>query len=135
MVAYTPDRAEDEDMPAARDDYLIRLITQAAAVLRRLRERLRGGGAPEEVAREARDAVGELFGPQAGLLAMLDPASAAALVGDAERVAVWAGLLRVEAEAVRQSGDPARAAALDARANALDGAGGARPEPPPGGPV
>jgi len=133
MVTYTCNRAEDEGMPAARDDYLIRLITQAAAALRRLRERLRAGGAPEEVAREARDAVGELFGPQAGLLAMLDPASAAALVGDAERVAVWAGLLRVEADALRQSGKPERAAALEARAGALERVGRAGPEAPDGG--
>jgi hypothetical protein len=111
-------------MPSARDDYLIRLITQAAAALRRLRERLRDGGAPEEVAREARGAVAELLGAQAGMLALLDPGSAATLLGDPERVRVWAGLIRVEAEAAAQGGDRARAAALDARAAALERAVG-----------
>jgi hypothetical protein len=111
-------------MPAARDDYLVRLITQAAAALRRVRERLRTGDAPEELAREARGAVGELLGPQAGLLAMLDPGSAAALLGDSERVALWAGLLRAEAEALRRSGEAERASGLEARAAALERAAG-----------
>jgi hypothetical protein len=111
-------------MPSARDDHLIRLITQAAATRRRLRERLLGGGAPDEIAREARGAVAELLGAQAGLLALLDPGSAGALVGDPERVRVWAGLLRVEAEAAEQGGDRARAAVLEARAAALERAVG-----------
>ena len=114
-------------MPAARDDYLIRLITQAAAVLRRLRERLVGGASGEEVAREAGTAIGELLGTQAGILGMLDATSAAKLLGDSERVAVWAGLLRVEADALRQSGAVARATALEARAASLEQASASLP--------
>ena len=107
-------------MPAERDDYLLRLVTQAAAALRRLRERLRGGSPRRELADEARTAAAELLGSQAALIAILDAPSATKMVGDPERVRVWVGLLRVEAEAIRELGETARADWLDARASALE---------------
>ena len=109
-------------MPAERDDSLLRLVTQAATALRRFRERLKGGTPPREIADEARAAAAELLGPRASLVAMMDATSAVGMVGDPERVRVWAGLLRVEADALRQLGDGARADWLDARASALEAA-------------
>jgi len=112
-------------MSSQRQDYLLQLLTQAAAALRRLRERLAGGAAAAEIVREAQAAQGELLGRDAAMLRALDPATAARLLGDARRAALWGELLLVEADAARQLGEAARAAALEARARVLLGAAGA----------
>ena len=117
-------------MPQERD-YILRMIAAAAAVARRLRERLAGGAAPEEVAREAREAQGELLGRDAALLRQLDPASAVALLGDDRRAEGWVALLRAEAEAQRAGGADADAALLDARADAIAAALVRRARPTP----
>jgi hypothetical protein len=106
-------------MPGARDDYLLRMIQQAAAALRRLRERLGGGGAAEEVAHDAGAAIGALLGPRRELFERLDPRSAAQLLGDPERVALWADLLAVRADALEATSDATGAARLRERVNAL----------------
>jgi hypothetical protein len=106
-------------MSSQREDYLIRLLTQAAAALRRLRERLAGGAAAGEIVREAEAAEGELLGRDAVMLRALDPATAAGLLGDPRRAALWGELLLVEATAQRQLGQAERAAALEARAKVL----------------
>jgi len=100
-------------------DYLLRMIAIAAAAVARLRERLRGGALPNEVIQAARTAQGELLGKDAALLRALDPASAMHALGDKDRLAAWAELLRVEAEAARAAGHLAEADALDRRADAL----------------
>ncbi len=100
-------------------DYLLRMIAIAAAAVARLRERLRGGAQASEVIKEAQAAQGQLLGKDAALLRALDPASAVHALGDKERLAVWAELLRVEAEAERAAGRIAEADALERRANAL----------------
>jgi len=110
-------------MPSAREDYLLRMIKQLGVVLARLRERLAGKATSadaEEVDREAHTGIGMLLGPQSGLLNQLDPDSAARLLGDAERVALWVGLLRVRADAQRLLGHGAAADRLAARAEALE---------------
>lgn len=112
-------------MPArstSQEDYVLRLIRQAAEMVRRLRERLAGGAAEGEIAAAARAAQGELLGPQAALLGAVDATTALALVGDARRVRLWADLLRVEAAAYRTAGDAPSAARLDDRAARLDAA-------------
>ena len=108
-------------------DHILRLIAAAAATLRRLRERLAGGAAPEEIVRESREAQGELLGTHAALLGALDPASAATLLADPPRVAAWAELLRVEAAALRAAGRATDAETIERRADALTSAAG----PPP----
>ena len=113
-------------MPGARDDYLLRLIQQVAATLRRLRERVKGGALPDETLRDAGAAIGELLGPQRSLMEMLDAKSASALAGDYERLELWVQLIRLQAEAALASNDAARAEKLNARANALEAA---RPKP------
>ncbi len=105
-------------MPAARDDYLLRLITQAAAALRRLREKL-GHGSADEVVREAGAAIGQLLGPQRMLLEMLDAASAARSLGNPDTVRAWSELLVLQADAETLRGNEAVAARLKARAAAL----------------
>ena len=112
-------------MPAAREDYLIRLIQQLGEVLRRLRQRLTGkvdATDAVEIDREAGTAIATLLGPQAPLLQQLDAASAVRLVGDADRVALWITLLRVQADARRadQRRTDDSADRLSARAAALE---------------
>ena len=113
-------------MPGARDDFLMRLILQVAATLRRLRELVKGGALPEETIRDAGAAIGELLGPQRALMEMLDAKSASALVGDYDRLELWVQLIRLQADAALAAHDTARAEQLSARANALEAA---RPKP------
>ena len=106
-------------MPSAREDYLLRMIAQAAAAIRRLRERLAGGSA-DEVVRDAGAAIGELLGPQRPMLDLLDPRSATSLLGNGERVGHWIAFIRLQADAERLSGSESRAMQLERRANALE---------------
>ncbi|HEX2189064.1 MAG TPA: hypothetical protein VHG51_09225 [Longimicrobiaceae bacterium] len=107
-------------MSPQQEDYLLRMIRLAFQVVQRLRARLLGGPAEaEEVVREARDAQAQLLGPLAGTAALLDADTAVGLLRDRERLAAWAELLRVEAEAHRALGDDARAEALERRADAI----------------
>ena len=102
-------------------DYILRMIAAAAAAVARLRERLRGGDAPEAIVSEARAAQTALLGNEATLLRALDPASAAHAIGDRDRLAAWAELVRLEGEALRASGDLEAAARAEARARSLAG--------------
>lgn len=106
-------------MASARDDYLLRLIQEAAAALRRLRTRLGGGESAEEVSRDADAAIETLLGPQRATLERLDAWSAANLLGDADRVMVWSDLVALQADLREVSGDPTGSAALRQRADAL----------------
>ncbi len=120
-----------------REDYVLRVIRQAAEALRLLRLRLAGGAdSPEVVRRQAAAAVDALLGADAPLLGRLDAPSAVRLVGDPRRVALWRGLLDVEAAAAGAAGDPARADALGRRARALAAAAAERwPDLPDHAPV
>jgi hypothetical protein len=103
-------------MPVQRD-YILRLLEQAAAVLRRLRELLGAGTAqPASIVEESRAAQAALFGDTWMLLQRVDVATATALIRDSRQLMMWADLLRVEAEANRALGDVARAEYLDTRA-------------------
>jgi hypothetical protein len=100
-------------------DYILRQINQASIALTRLRERLVGGAQPDEIVQAARAAQGELLGNDAPMLRALDPSSAAHLLGDKQVVAMWADLLRIEADAHRTAGRTDEAAALELRARSL----------------
>ncbi len=106
-------------MPAAREDYLLRMIQQAAAALRRLRERLARGDSAEEIVADAQTATSELLGPRGELFERLDPHSAAQLLRDPERVRLWADLLAVRADALAAVGKGQEADRLHVRSNAL----------------
>jgi hypothetical protein len=117
-------------MPVQRD-YILRLVEQAAAVLRRLRELLGGGAAePAAIVEEARAAQAALFGETWLLLQRVDVATATGLIRDPRQLSVWADLVRVEAEALRALGDAARAAHLETRAAGI-AAAAARPQASP----
>lgn len=103
-----------------QEDYLLRLIQQAAEALRRLRERLtHAAESPEAVRHDAAAATDALLGAEAPLLRRLDARSAARLVGHAGQVRAWAELLEVQADAARAALDVEAAGALGARAKAL----------------
>jgi hypothetical protein len=107
---------EAKSMPVQRD-YILRLLEQAAAALRRLRELLSAGtAAPSAIVEEARAAQAALFGDTWILLQRVDVATATALVRDPRQLSLWADLLRVEAEASRSLGDEERAINLETRA-------------------
>jgi hypothetical protein len=103
-----------------QEDYLLRIIRQAAELLRQLRRRLLGGEASAEtIRRDAATAIELVQGSQAPVLALLDPGSAVRLVGHPALVDLWTALLDVEADAAEASGDVAFAARRRARAGAL----------------
>lgn len=106
-----------------QEDYLLRMIRQAAELLRQLKRRLLGGEvSAETIRRDAAAAIDLLLGGQAPVLGMLDAISAARLVGHPAIVELWYSLLDVEADAAEASGDPTLAAQLRARALELRGA-------------
>ena len=103
-----------------QEDYLLRMIRQAAELLRQLRRRLLGGEqSADTIRQDAAAAIDLLLGAQTPVLGMLDPASAVQLVGHPALVALWTALLDVEADATEVSGDAALAARRRARAAAL----------------
>ncbi len=103
-------------MPSARDDYIMRLITEAGAALRRLRSRVSDGDDGADVALEADRVIAALLGSQQPMLSMLDARSAAQIVGDEQRLALWIELLATKASALGQSVEGAR---VHARAESL----------------
>lgn len=109
-----------ERMGTQERDYILRMIAAAAAIARRLRERLAAGESADEIARDARAAQGELLGRDAMLIAQLDAASAAGLLRDVRRIAQWVELLRVEAAAQHAAGRDGAASTLEQRADALE---------------
>ena len=103
-----------------QEDFLLRMIRQAAEVLRQLRRRLLGGEVSVETIRhDAEVAIDLLLGGQAPVLGILDANSAVRLVGHPAVVELWCSLLDVEADAAESSADPAFAAQRRARAAAL----------------
>ena len=103
-------------------DLILRLIEQAGVAVARLRARLGLGTTAEAeiVVREAEQAQAALFGTLWPSLRVLDPTSAAMLVGDARRLHAWLDLLRVQAAAYEQIGAKQEWQALTARADALE---------------
>jgi len=103
-----------------QEDYLLRIIRQAAELLRQLRRRLLGGEvSAETIRRDAAVAIDFLLGTQAPVLGMLDANSAARLVGHPAIVQLWCSLLDVEADAAEASNDPTFATQRRARAATL----------------
>jgi hypothetical protein len=101
-------------------DWLLRMIAMAAATIARLRGRLTkgDGGSAAEVVKEVRAAQAELLGRDGALLRMVDPASAAQMLGP-DRIPAWADLLQLEADALRADGKVDEATATESRARAI----------------
>lgn len=112
-------------MHSEQQDYILRLIEQLGAVLRRLLEMLGlGRVAAPQVVREAQAAQEALLGPLAISAPLVDAPAAVRLLNDPRRVTLWIEFLRVEAAALRLQEEEGRAAALEARAAALERAMG-----------
>ena len=102
-------------MSPVRQDYLLRMIEQAFEVLRRILKR-RQSGEPAQAVREADGAVDEILGPAAAVATRLDSFTAAQLIREPERVALWARVAAEKAEALRELGDESAARAAGRRA-------------------
>ena len=112
-------------MLTERRDFLLRLIQQASAAARRIRELLTGEGAEAmDLVCDADQEISALLGggSQAQLLERVDADTAVRLVGDAERIRAWIDLLQAQAEALTKSGDGAQAQRVQDRAAALESA-------------
>lgn len=102
-----------------QEDYLIRIIKQAAEAIRRLREGMTSATARSGIRQEVNSATEQLLGAQAGMLARLDAETAVRLVGDLRRAQLWADLVELEADACYVDGDSVAGAVRRARAVAL----------------
>jgi hypothetical protein len=103
-----------------QEDYLLRIIRQAAELLRQLRRRLLGGEeSAGSIRRDAAAAIDLLLGSQASVLGVLDPESAVRLLGHPALVELWTALLVVEADAADADGDASTATRRRTRAAAL----------------
>jgi hypothetical protein len=102
-----------------QEDNLKRLMRQAAEALRWLRGRIEGGEPPLNIRADAASAIASLLGPEAPLLGMLDAVTASRLLGNAERVTLWAELVDVDADAALAAGDSAVASERRRRASDL----------------
>lgn len=103
-----------------QEDYLLRIIRQAAEALRRLRELLTASAESGPVVRqEVYAATEQLLGAQSALLTRLDAETAVRLVGSRRRTQLWADLVELEADACDCAGDTVGGAANRARAAAL----------------
>src|SRR5687768_445596 len=99
-------------------DYIMRMIAAAAAAVAALRKRLVDGESTKDIIDAARAAQGDLLGKDIVLLRGIDPVTAAMMTGP-ERLAAWADLLDVEADALRADGRGAEADAAAQRAAAI----------------
>jgi hypothetical protein len=102
-----------------QEDYLIRIIKQAAEAIRRLREKLMTSAtARSGIRQEVNSVTEQVLGAQAGMLARLDAETAVRLVGW-RRAQLWADLVELEADACYVDGDSVAGAVKHARAVAL----------------
>ena len=102
-------------MALVQKDYFLRLIESIAAAVARVLRRKEAGDLVG-ARRELDMAIGELLGPSARLAPMMDSRTASQLVGDAQRVAAWATLLREDADLLRLMSRDADAVATERRA-------------------
>lgn len=106
-----------------QEDYLLRMIREAAEALRRLREMMTDSAQSTDAVRaELAATMGRLLGPEASLLQRLDAATAVRLLNDSRRLELWITALDLEADALAARGS-AEEAVFRRRAVALREAG------------
>jgi hypothetical protein len=112
-----------------QEDYLLRLIQQMVRALAEIAG-LRNAGELDQAFDEVERATRTLLGDAADLLVRLDPGTAAQILGDPDRVLVWAKLVSEKAEILRLRGDGAGSRIETARAIALarEAAASGKPE-------
>lgn len=99
-------------------DYILRLIEAVGATLRRVlkrREEKDFAGARQDVAQT----IGEVLGPGAAMVPMVDSTTAANLVSDPQRLALYCQLLEVDADLLDQMDQGTRATNTRRRAAEL----------------
>lgn len=95
-------------------DYIQRLLQSVAAAIARALGRRDAGDLPG-ARRELDVAAAELLGPVGRLAPYVDARTAADLIGDAHRTALWARLIASDAELLELMGRPAEAVAARKR--------------------
>src|SRR5512135_2032328 len=101
-------------MALIQRDFILRMIEAIAAAVARIRKR-RESGDLVAARREVHNAIVELLGPAAAMVGMLDSRTAANLVSDPTRIAMWARLLHEDAEILREMTRTAEADATERR--------------------
>jgi len=105
-------------MPAAQEDYLLRMLRDAALFIRRVFDANKRG-AREEATYILDDAWTQLLGLPRAVGQRLDAASLARLLANAERCTIAADLLETEANLCEQDGKNEIAATLRQTAAAI----------------
>lgn len=100
-----------------RKDYILRIVEQAVLCLQRVLG-LKTAGREEEALDELRSATLLLLGDDRDIVSLVDPASAARILGDVQRVWLYARVLAERGELERRLGSDA-ADQTDARAIAM----------------
>jgi hypothetical protein len=110
-------------MRATQSDYIMRMIEQLGAALRRLREMLaRDASSATEVIQQVEAAQAALFGDLWPVLRQVTAKTALELVPDTRRVELWIDLLQVESRAAELLGEDVRAEQTRQRWEALHAA-------------
>jgi hypothetical protein len=99
-----------------KKDYILRLIEQMRRLVEALLEKVRTGEDAQPELAGARETLGRLLGPLAGIAPRMDSATAGQMVGDPDVLGAWAELTAAEAEQTHGRGDHAAADALRRRA-------------------
>jgi hypothetical protein len=103
-----------------QEDYLIRIIKQAAEAIRRLREKLTTSATSSPgIRQEVNSATEQLLGAHAVMLARLDAETAVRLVGSRRHAQLWADFVELEADACYVEGDFVAGAVRRVRAEEL----------------
>lgn len=103
---------------SSRDDFLLRVIRQMMEVIARA-VGLKREGLYDEALLELDTASGDLLGPLAAAVPLVDPATAAQMIGHPERVLAYARLLAERGDVRRLQGHDGYAEIDEARALAL----------------
>ena len=103
---------------SSQEDFLLRELRKIAAMIARAMG-FRATGDLPAARTEIDDAYATLLGPQSALLRMLDPASAARLIGHPKKLEAFADLTSAEAALAAAAGNLQAENALRARAKAL----------------
>ncbi|HKP75960.1 MAG TPA: hypothetical protein VJT67_10485 [Longimicrobiaceae bacterium] len=92
-----------------KKDYILRLIEQMRRLVEALLHKVRTGDDAQPDLAGARQTLGQLLGPLAGIAPRMDSATAAQMVNDPDVLGAWAELLAAEAEVARAAGNAAAA--------------------------
>src|SRR5512141_2163192 len=103
---------------STREDFLLAELRKVAAMIARAMGFRSSGDLPAARA-EINDAYAVLLGPQAALLRMLDPVSAARLISDPKKLAALVELTEAEADLRAAEGNVEAGASLKTRAKSL----------------